>query len=674
MIHLNPISQAPTNDRTTYWLDLWDEQLRLYLLHPDGFAFTTGSILLDILIEETATEHSRSGTIRRLILDSLSRLRRAHPLFRSSQLGSDLGLILTDYQQKQSPLVNVRASALRDLLDSRDYSFSIVSYIASLLEHDKDFTNQELRDLIELTCDAIGRLLRHGFSVDTALQIPGRLFSGVTGDAQKHSSFPRHYLKLDASGTLGERRSWVPLSPEECTAIDALDTRARVLTLAEYMHAEPVLSKCYYAVDGLSGVTRQEIGRVIFYSPATESLLPEGSRLPSGINKAELFGRDLSLNPITACVEVPALDQAQANDKARAILDDTLNVFNLASPPPPTIEVRRWPWLYVNPYGLGLYGTIGKVEPAPDNLYFTTKQLETIVSEIGALHAPNCLIEGDVPESGIEHEIATALYWLRRAEQSSRVEDRLLFNWLTFDKLFVDPRPATRPIKAISTVEDVITTFYPTIDMYTLALQLTELPVIYLDAFWGRGLSRNQFPRLSREALQTLLGDDGVATSEDFNRALNENLDKIRPGRLKARLFQYLNDMDEPKSTQSVLSQYIERTARDMSVIYWLRNRLVHGGEFTFPALGYFVGILYAGNRTMLRIVADKRNWPQNARHPLDVFLAMYFDATRLLQSLRDGTTTVREFLKEARIFHPEFKFDFGPHNFVFSSSLQTKG
>jgi hypothetical protein len=667
VIHLNPIAAVPVNARVTYWLDLWDEQLRLYLRHPDGFVFTTATVLLDILIEDTARRHPRSGPIRGTLLTSLSGVRNSHPLFRQSQLGIDLSLILEEYGRSDLALVNLRARELRNILDSRTYSKAVATKIADLVDDDRQqVSNQARKDLIELTRDAIGRLLRHGFSVDSAIGIPARIFSSAVGDDKhKTTRVPKHFIKLDADGRTGSRHPLTPLSPEEEAAIAALTARDRILLLAEYMHAEPIPFRCYFAVDGLSGRTRCTIGGVTFYPPATESCLPTEARVPSGVNHAELFGRDPALNPITAYLEVTALDRQQADVKSRAILDDVINVVNLASPPPPNVEVRRWPWLYIDPYGLGLYGTIGRLEPQPDNLHFTTKQVEAIPDEIKNLRTSPEISEGRIPEAGLEHEIGTALHWLRRAEQSSRLEDQLLFNWLAFEKLFSDPNKGADSLKTIGAIDGIISVLYPTIDMYTYALQLTELPVVYIDRYWAGAHYSDHGLRLSREQLLELLQQDGPMSSKSINETLRRNLDKIRDGRLKERITEYLHQIDDATSTHALLMGSIKRSATDMTIIYWLRNRLVHGGEFAFPALAYFLEILRDATRTMLKLVADKRNWPPEATHPLDILIPIYIDATRLLNGLRDGKRQLATLLSELGPIYPETSFDLHQYQFL---------
>lgn len=80
-----------------------------------------------------------------------------------------------------------------------------------------------------------------------------------------------------------------------------------------------------------------------------------------------------------------------------------------------------------------------------------------------------------------------------------------------------------------------------------------------------------------------------------------------------------------------------------------MRNRLVNGGEFRFSSMEYQVAVLDSATRALLQVVTDKRNWPNDARCPLDVLVALYIDATHLLKDLKDGVGTLHECLQNCR-------------------------
>jgi hypothetical protein len=471
-------------------------------------------------------------------------------LFKRSSLGIDLALLISELEQKQSTLIYERSHILLGAISSRDYSNKLVRSLGDLLHPETPFTQHQLSDLFELTKDAIARLLRLGFSQRSVMEIPTRLFSKATEvEGQALTMFPKHYLRTE--GGVGDRRIWIPMSPAERAALDALTQQQRIAVLADYMHADPTIYKCIFSVDGLSGGTSETIGGIVLYSPATES------RLPSGPQEPELFGQDPAVNPVNAYVEIAALDVEQAQEKGSAAVEAALDAINLATPPPPTPTIRPGRWIFIDPNSPAYFGFTEPPAPSPSNLHYTTKSTSAIAARFAGLQAPPELGSGSIPEHGLVHEITTSLRWLRRAEESTRPEDRLLFNWVAFEKLFVRHRNENDDSHS---VYETIIDLYPLIDMYAYALQLADWPAIYADSMWSGAMARGHTLRLPAELIQLIYRIDDPVSAAGFLENLRPTLGLVENQRFREHLNEYIAWIDDPKAAHAILESLLNRT------------------------------------------------------------------------------------------------------------------
>jgi hypothetical protein len=644
-LDFHAIAQIPTNARTTYWLDIWDEQLRLYLYHPQGFQFWDIRVTLDILIADSARRHYQSEGIRKVLIDGLQLAMTCHPILKKGIRRNSLALLKTDFEKRENVLARRRAMLIASDIDSESYSSALTNELVTILVKDAPLSSQGEKDLSILTSDIIARLFRVGFSQQAIFDIPRRIFSTIMGEGESATTnFPKQYLQFPH--VTGDMRTWIPLTPIERAALALLNLSDRVAVLARYMHATPRTITCIFGIEGLYGRKQASIGPVTFYCPVVERFLPGGS-------DTEIMGQDPNLNPINAKVDILALDEMAARDKAHALVEHALNIMNLGARRPVPMTIRNIRAISKDPMGLGLYSYTERVAQTADTLDVRSNPILSLHSSVDSMHVPEELISGDFPSQGLVHEISTSLHWLRRAEEATRPEDSLLFHWLAFEKLFDDQRLGEPVLASTRGVFETIEVLYPVLDAYIYAHQCNQMIANYIHAFWDGGMSRNFPPRFGPNALHLLLNDLRSQTPEEIVAQLRGIDMQANEGRFATQVRKQLSIIDDAKESRKFLNEMQERSAREIRIIYWLRNRLVHGGDFRFPALPYYTSVLAAATRWLLTIVADTRNWHGQPQHPIDILTLIYIEARSMLCDLSKDVGTIEQCMATRVVLNP---------------------
>lgn len=636
MIGLQQIAQTQLNGRTEYWIDMFDERIRLYLWHPLGFEFWDLRVALDILIEDSAKNYPQSNRIKKAVSESISSTINRHPLYKFGNRRSELFLLRGELERNEAPLAHDRArNILRDI-DSEGYSDELIQAISNTIENNEALTERIKSDLLELATDSVGRLFRAGFGRYSIADAIRRIFCVVIGNAPGQTThFPRRYVTDD--NKIGTRSSWEALTEEEVASLGNLSLRDRIGALKHFMHPVPKQITCIFGIDGLSGYVTTKLGPVSFYSPALERRL-------SGNSDAELMGKSPELKPVNASITVSAVDDDDAKEQAHALVNQILDLANIGTVPNAAMKISKTRVFLVDPTSLALYGYSEVIIPKADNLHFTTKSIEAIVSQVEDLHAPADLLSGK-HTSGMAHEIATSLHWLRRADEASTPEDRLLFYWIAFEKLFFDPRRSVAGEANGERTFDSIDKMYPIIDSFLLANMFDDLIAGYVRSFWDSGMTVGWAPRFDQHGFATLIGSEDRSSSKVTVKKVRDAFSTIKPSRFRDNLSVLFELIDDGAAASKELSHAIHRSKREVHIIYWLRNRLVHGGEFAFPAIRYYTAVLELATRRLLRIISDTRNWGDTAEHPVDVLRSLYLRGTSLVRGLADGNGTVAQIL-----------------------------
>jgi hypothetical protein len=643
MLSIIPLSGIPINERTTYWLDLCDEKLRFRNVDPRGLDYRQDVVLaLEILIEEAGERGLRSYGMREILKRWLHTLTKTHPIIRGTTAALALRDIANDLNGNPSLVLLAKARDAINEVTSNVFVANLFERLYAMLDREEPFSEADLADLNVLTADIVSRFLRAGYGVRGIFQLLINVFSSFQlTNGIANTRFPFGYLKIDASqfADANGEVDGAKLQSEVTRRLEGLSIRDRIDALHYYLTIPPENKQYIFGIEGLHGTSEFRIGKVRFYSPVTSPIIAQDA------HKMELIKQDPDRFPINATVTVKSVDEEQGRAQARSEVESALDYVRSVKSSPVPLSIRSDRQIIVNPR-FGLFGYVESRRDAPEVIGLATIDTGTVSQNITSGPLADAL---SASQNHLEmtHQLELAMRWYRKGQDAMRPEDRFLFHWLCLEKLFSRSPGSLEALGNVQKVHERIAHMFPYVLLTIYAGTLSRNVLSYMWTLSIGAIYTGAPLRLTSDNVLSFFTDDGKSLTEEQLLAKLSSMAAQIPSKCWSDAVNRIAVcFQDSQVAYAYLSHLLDEWEEEIRIIYWLRNRLVHGANFEFSTLDYFEHLLNTAAFTLLRLVLNPKNRPSDAQRPLDTLVATYVNGRRMMNDLAQGVSSLPNAIK----------------------------
>lgn len=598
MAKLTHIVPDTLDSRLNYWTRMWRDLIESFNISLRGLELRSPQIILLYIADELTVGRFRNARNRQFI---------------DSQLKA--------YESGDRALEQTAARylfpALRDALSKGPDKFltrGVPKYVESIctqLKNEFDsgtYFNAQLELLIDHLCDLtktldtdllrgqsenlITAFILRGYALKTIMNFPKYLltpYERLNGDVIVRFPKVKTNRRTHLSGTRFDRNSY---NQALVTELDNMPVPARLRGMRDLFYAQPRRYTFIHRLVGIVGAGDFQIGNINIYSPAAK----KDPILTCGEKELEA-NVSVPGQSTNVAVSLEAVDVFSGADQAVETITPVLDAISFYNSPPLPIEVSPEQSIAVSSDG-HLVASQASSNPYRNPLYaqhFALKleQLSTNAFTVGKLRTfADAIATYDDPTTSPHGTLQMALRFFTKAQQSIVPEDQFVNYWIGIEAIISPDDPV--PLIAPEMPSDVVVSEV----LSSLSALMTRFRFGWELYWWLRRIHESQefngrqdYIKLSPELLtKTNLNTkpDAVILLAPFIDGLMELFDATVDDYLKIEITRVHNFYYDEKIAYGRLFEWKSRQEQDITIIYQLRNRIMHDASFDRRLLPHY--------------------------------------------------------------------------------------
>jgi len=553
-----------------YIAETWKYSARLLKKNPNHFDFARVETLVRFLSEEFNLSRVRNKNLRGLISDRLCKLPSPMcGLLKDTELGALIQQIGTQVQEGDTLRLRVSVADAIAL-------FERGSYVIPLCDWLREVISKAVIDSSQVTIvvgELIVSFLSKGFDIDDIQDVvPSALHPTVVRHENgfhqvKFPSFP-----FTQPGNGADEATWKAYANRKAAHAETADIKEKLASVVRLYQQPPRQLRCIAQVRGVLVTTHQRLGPVDIYPVERRFILD---------NDFEKFGRAHGEQRSNVSVLVPAQTFEHGIEIATRQFRVACDILNAWFRSSPAIELAAEEILVADSEGNILQSqalNLNKYYTPYSSLDFDAARANISFWSILERVAQRCT---DV-QSVEDERLRTALSFLNRGNESEP-EDAILYYWIGIDALLTvrGDAPVLKSEGADKT-EDLAMSFFPA--AAALNERHSRLGALYdrLSNIWiNRDIVKsaafiNAIPKELIVHSQIELAPYDRLDLGNLLRNLSSWYDVLPEGAIRDHVSSVRRFFDDVEFARDELDAVVKRTALETSLIYQIRNRLVH--------------------------------------------------------------------------------------------------
>lgn len=627
------------NEKIRYWVDLWEDLISNFNKQLYGLDLVNPQLIIREIIDEIKSNHFQNKEIKGYFREKLDDLKRDPVL--KEQSSSDFILFRKEFDTGSNSYLLELADAVMDLFQNGRYFDAAYNHLKAILQNPGSQADDD-QNILTLSQHLIVELLLKGYSLDSIQSLPRNLFDTYTEKGGRIiMNYPIETNRRDFLD--GDTLDVARFNLEVKAEIDSLDVTKRLDRFPSYYRASPTEGYFIFRIEGLKGETDFQLGDVNFYSPKSKKYITN----EQFFQNAEYFGTDDERDFINAAVRVSFVDIRAAELAAAQTVEKALDVIRCYLPIQATLETRTEDYIIVDSEGkdIGHKRSVSErhesyrwrnsfdLSKLPVERIADGNLMRLFESVSGFLFSP---LED---QSEIEQKIGYSLHWYRKAEEASKIEDRLLSYWIVIENILnLKPSSANAllPTSAKETPYSLAKALIPRLHVSNFVYEVGHQLYWYLRGLLSSGeltlppgliqaceldIPRDGEIDLSIRALVSQL----PALTQVVGRKIT--IDKCT---LADRFYH------DNVFAKTELIKQMKKIEQDVLLVYRYRNRIVHNARFDATVLPYLVQKARTFAEMVLKRVVYERS--TNATVTVEqVVVGDYARVNRILDRLERG-------------------------------------
>jgi len=581
-------NEGEVSEQVKYWVDTWEDLVDNFNKNSYGLVLFNVHYLIRNILEEIEYHNLKSDENRKYFIKMIQSVMDKDPSL-NEELKIYLAAIKEALERRKRSVISSNCIMVLDILSNGYYFKLTLDRLISIVQHKQVKPNDDGKIKL-ITQYLIIEMLFKGYTLSTIRNFPRNIFSKYSEENNiVITSFP-HGLNYIDYRTSPE--DWKPYHDAIKQKIDSLSIEDRLRALAHYYGQQPEQLRFIFHVKGIAGNIDINIGCVNIYSTSVKRYL-EKTHMP----EREFWGNKTGVPTVNASGVVNALDInssiVEATERVEKAIDFIRSYFTSKS----DITISKT-YSVVDAEGndraFGFSASDHYDAYHDMNALNLDHDIFNKVVDIDIVNKVQSFIFNKNEElSGIEKKINYAFHWIRKADESTSLEDKLLNYWIVIESLMnydtnkadiLDEKDSSTILNRIKEILPVILAPHQIFSVgWDLFHYLRDLihksengisPLILPAALVAKcDLNFSE----GRKSLKNLIDNIDELMANVTNKVILEKISKVK---------EFYQNKD---ARNSEIKRFQDVTKEELLMIYRERNKIVHNAHYETRILPYFI-------------------------------------------------------------------------------------
>lgn len=623
-------------DNVAYFVFIWDDIIEKFNETSRTASIIDAQALLNEIVDEYNFNSLDNKTNNKIFDEYLHKFVNTDPVIRDNYK-SEFHILKESIKRGQGSYAKqICLELLPIFISGKYFKMTLKALCQSLAREPGKSLDQKL---ITLLCRTLISQYRHkGYALNTIRYFSRNVFSGYyLNKGVVITNFP-YNLSPD------EHEKDRVLDNSEfnqhiLNKLDSLTIEDRINALAHYYEKDPKNFTCIFQVKGLKGNMDVNVGPVNIYSPFTKTYLSPSDRW----HNKEFFGTNESQNFANAAVSVTVIDKANAAINARSELDRVLDILKLSINQSSDFFPSKE---YLVLSETGDFVTEGRSYSEYSDRVTWHRSVDLhlakeqeLVDEVLLTRAASTLCDSEKELSDLDSRLLYSSHWFRKGDQAHIPEDKFLHYWIALENLTAAiPNSVDQSESKIS----LITRYVPSLLMPTI-LHDPGWELFYeLSNIVRMGATENENCDFSEEIIREANLDPELNVDiylKPFIENIQNLINNCKNEYLLEKLYFVKNYYHDRSITKATIQQIVESIQTDLTLMYRLRNKIVHKAHVEHKDIDYYTAKLKPYTETVIRVFSLER-YIENKKTCAEVLNSFYAKYNVLIDKLGNNRIT----------------------------------
>lgn len=584
-------------DRIELWVNLWEDLIDNVSKGAYDFELYNPRILVDDILDEIEFNELQNRENKLFFYDKLSTYINEDDVIKNRFL-SQFKILRRDFNTDRINLIKQIALEIQHIFLKGIYFKESLDLLKKNLLNEIEATYHDYQKLKYVSTSLIIEFIKRGYSVEDIKKLPRNILDDYEIIAEEYltTKFP-HDIKEESFFIAKDGFDRAAFNNAIINKIKQLTIEERLDALSFYFDKtkEPV----YYifSIQGIKGDETLKIGDVTIFAPGQESFLnEENSRFTM------IFSESAHMY---VAVEINYLMPSSSLQEAISKIENTFDLVSCYFKIKTTLSLNESNYVIANKSGELVSSSFGREKNDTFILHHEALDSKYLKDKESRLNEYAVAINKRKSDARIKN----SLHWYRKAEESTKTEDKVLNYWISIENLFSLDKNITDDILSgknknkIHLIQECVASAYAVVSMHDNAWDL-----------FTHFSNQHAQEKLRHIKDRTYKFNEDILTRSQINRTgvgriylknFVACLEEIKNCVTDKIIFYRIEYLQKLYTDANFLKKHIENeitvVKNNILLAYRFRNMIVHNAHYENMLLPYFSSTINTYSRFFIQ-------------------------------------------------------------------------
>lgn len=576
-----------TELKIEFWKELWVDLIQNFLKRSYGFSLYSPQILVeDIIIEIEDNKFRNQDNKRYFSIKVKDYLEKDEVI--NAILKPDFLLLQRAIQTNKNEYILSLCKQIKATLEKGVYFKRTLQLIQNIILSDKEIDLNYVNKINYYSENLIVEFIKKSYVLEDIEDFISNIFDGYSYhkySSNLNTNFP-HQIKYDNHKTVDGNTDLESFESAIKNKIDSLTFKDRIKTLNYYYNKKTEKAYYIFVIRGLKSelnIDKTFFG-INFHTVDEKKLSAKNKSLWENLQRESKPDEKY----LQAKVEVDYLSPISSYIPAVRKLETAIDLlhcyFNIKIP----LSYAEYGFVIYDKKDKLLFSKIGGKSPTEQSNHFNSLDISEREKHFGNINKFKFLWNDKSNNESLSR-IKNALRWHRKAEQSTRDEDKILNYWIALETLFKTKNEIIGDIisnpknKEIHLIQEIVSSR----ELFNFVYEYGWELYWYYKNKRTQYFKKNNLPKEIIEKAQL-----SVNSGEIYLKNFIDQLNEIKKYENNLFVIDKIDSVEkfykDYEYTKLIINKNITNTKNDILMIYRLRNLIVHNAHYDNTLLPYY--------------------------------------------------------------------------------------
>ncbi|GGG95790.1 hypothetical protein GCM10011416_11820 [Polaribacter pacificus] len=576
-------------NRTTFWIELWEDLIKDFLKKSFGLSLQTPHTLIEDIITEIEENSFKNKNNKEYFYSKINDYSENDPVIKK-QFASKFKLLRSNFNSDRTKLILEIAKNIKVEFEKGKYFDNNLELLCKHLNKNEPIDIQFISDIKNLTQNVIVEFIIKGYSLKDTEKFSSNIFDEYHLHSKisntYYSNFPHninHNIYISNDGVYDYEK----FNKELKKIIDNLTTEKRIRTLSYYYYKAKERANYIFEIRGIKGSALLKIAGVTFYSLDKKRFITKEASSAREILNSKNKDNEEKFVQVSVEIDDYLLPNSSLS-KALNKLENAIDLINCYINNKTSIEVNSSNYI-IEQNGDCVFGS-----------WSANKEAKKIMDSLDLKDYEEYLLKinkhsflWDLKKPNTNTKLLNAIHWYSKAEQATRQEDKILNYWIAIESLFkkdktvIDEVIKSNRKSEIQLIQEIVSANKMFSFIYDYGWEVYYYYSNSVQSVFNKNPYGFSEELILKANLKTRFGEKIYLNK--FVQHLGE-INKLEKDIFKKQQNQKIIDFYSESTTSiKVIQNQISVIKNDILMIYRLRNLIVHNAHFNNALLPYYV-------------------------------------------------------------------------------------